>query len=193
MSKGRLFAGRAPNDGGGGKRDQLRSGREQLQLLAGIEVTAKAVERHAEAIGAGIEACEQEEIRRAKQLRLPVVCAPAAPFFYIEMDGTGVPVVKKETGGRAGKVEGQPAHTREVKLGCVFTQTGVDEKAGPFATKSPPLTSPRLNRRAVRLTALQRRLAAWLEPGSEEGRDRRRRRLDLESRRPTLSRRHPNR
>jgi hypothetical protein len=31
------------------------------------------------------------------------------------MDGTGVPVVKKETVGRKGKTDGQPAHTREVK------------------------------------------------------------------------------
>ena len=43
------------------------------------------------------------------------------PLLYIEMDGTGIPVVKAETESRAGKVEGQPAHTREVKLGCVFT------------------------------------------------------------------------
>jgi len=42
----RLFARRAPDDGGGGKRHQLQQGREQLQLLAGVEVTAKAVERH---------------------------------------------------------------------------------------------------------------------------------------------------
>jgi len=106
-------------------------GREQLQLLAGIEVTAKAVERHAEAVGAGIEAGEQEEIRQAKQLDLPDVCTPDAPFFYIEMDGTGVPMTKAETEGRAGKAEGQPAHTREVKLGCVFTQTGVDREGRP--------------------------------------------------------------
>jgi len=106
-------------------------GREQLQLLAGIEVTAKAVERHAEATGVALEACEQEQIHRAKQLELPDVCAPNAPFFYIEMDGTGVPVVKAETEGRAGKVDGQPAHTREAKLGCVFTQTGVDEEGRP--------------------------------------------------------------
>ncbi|MGO9561632.1 MAG: ISKra4 family transposase [Candidatus Korobacteraceae bacterium] len=114
-----------------GSDTSFEQGREQLRLLAGIAVTAKAVERHAEAIGAGIEACEQEEIRRAKQLELPAVCAPAAPIFYIEMDGTGIPVVKAETEGRAGKVEGQPAHTREVKLGCVFTQTGVDEEGRP--------------------------------------------------------------
>ena len=48
------------------------------------------------------------------------------------MDGTGVPVVKKETLGRQGKIAGQPAHTREVKLGCVFTQTTWDRKGCPI-------------------------------------------------------------
>jgi hypothetical protein len=51
---------------------------------------------------------------------------------YIEMDGTGVPMVKAETEGRVGKIEGQPARTREVKLGCVFTQTTVDEQGRPL-------------------------------------------------------------
>src|ERR1039458_10113259 len=46
----------------------------------------------------------------------------------LEGDGTGVPVVKKETVGRPGKLEGQPAHTREAKLGCVFTQTKWDKE-----------------------------------------------------------------
>jgi hypothetical protein len=44
------------------------------------------------------------------------------------MDGTGVPVVKKETAGRKGKLDGLPAHTREAKLGCVFTQTKWDKE-----------------------------------------------------------------
>lgn len=104
---------------------------EKLEQLTGLEVTAKAVERHAEAIGAEIEACEQIEIQRAKQLDLPQVCTPAVPVLYIEMDGTGVPVVKAETEGRAGKAEGQPAHTREVKLGCVFTQTNTQPDRRP--------------------------------------------------------------
>jgi hypothetical protein len=42
------------------------------------------------------------------------------------------PVVRKETQGRIGKVEGQSAHTREVKLGCVFTSVGVDRKNRPI-------------------------------------------------------------
>jgi hypothetical protein len=106
-------------------------GREQLEILAGLEVTSKSIQRHAEAIGADIAARDATEIRRAKQLQLPEVCAPAVPVLYIEMDGTGIPVVKAETEGRAGKTEGLPAHTREVKIGCVFTQTGSDEKGRP--------------------------------------------------------------
>ena len=114
-----------------GAESSFEQGRQQLELLAGMEVTAKAVERQAEAIGAGIEACEQDQIRRAKQLELPEVCVPAAPILYIEMDGTGVPAVKSETEGRSGKIEGQPAHTREVKLGCVFPQSHTNREGRP--------------------------------------------------------------
>jgi hypothetical protein len=114
-----------------GSESSFEQGREQVALLAGLAVTAKAVERQAETIGAEVEAHQQEQIRRAKQLELPAVCTPTVPLLYIEMDGTGVPVVKAETEGRTGKVEGQPAHTREVKLGCVFTQTTTDKEGRP--------------------------------------------------------------
>ncbi len=114
-----------------GGQSSFDEGRQQLELLAGMEVTAKAVERQAEAIGADIEAREQGQIRRAKQLELPVVGAPSVPLLYLQMDGTGVPVVKAETEGRAGKIEGQPCYTREVKLGCVFTQTTTDQEGRP--------------------------------------------------------------
>ena len=75
---------------------------------------------------------EQEVIQRAMQLDLPVVIGQAVPILYVQMDGTGVPVVKKETVGRQGKTEGQPSHTREVKLGCVFTQTTWDKEGFPI-------------------------------------------------------------
>ena len=99
-------------------------GREQLELLAGIQVATKTVERHAEQIGAAIARLDQAEIQRSVQLQLPIPLGPPIPILYIEIDGTGVPVVQKETEGRAGKVEGQPAHSREAKLGCVFTSVG---------------------------------------------------------------------
>lgn len=109
-------------------------GREQMKVLAGLEVTAKSVERSAEAIGADIAQRQQAEIQKALQLDLPVIAGEPIPILYVQMDGTGVPVVKKETVGRQGKVPGQPAHTREVKLGCVFTQTTWDRQGYPIRT-----------------------------------------------------------
>ena len=106
-------------------------GREQMKVLAGLEVTTKAVERTAEAIGGHIAQRQQQEMQRAVQLDLPVVVGEPIPFLYVQMDGTGVPVVKKETEGRKGKTDGQPAHTREVKWGCVFTQTVWDKEGYP--------------------------------------------------------------
>ena len=47
-------------------------GRQQIELLAGLEVTAKAVERTAEGIGADIAAADKREIARALQLNLPI-------------------------------------------------------------------------------------------------------------------------
>ena len=107
-------------------------GRQQMQLLADLEVTAKAVERTAEAIGVDIAQGEHLQIQRAVQLDLPMVLGQPVPILYVQMDGTGVPVVKKETVGRPGKAEGQPSHTREVKLGCVFTQTTWDQEGFPI-------------------------------------------------------------
>ena len=107
-------------------------GREQLKLLAGLTVTTKAVERTAEAIGEDIEQRQQQELQRALQLELPIPIGPRIPLLYVEMDGTGIPVVRKESEDREGKQDGQPAHTREAKLGCVFTQTTVDEEGYPI-------------------------------------------------------------
>jgi hypothetical protein len=114
-------------------------GREQIKILAGLEVTAKSVERTAEAIGDDIAQCEGHQIQKAVQLDLPVIVGEPIPILYVQMDGTGVPVVKKETLGRHGKNDGQPAHTREAKLGCVFTQTTWDEKG--FAIRDPDSTT----------------------------------------------------
>ena len=114
-------------------------GRQQMELLAGLKVTTKAVERTAESIGADIAGCEQTAMDEALQLHLPIIVGEPIPILYVQMDGTGVPVVKKETEGRAGKVGGQPAHTREVKFGCVFTQTGWDNDG--YAIRDPGSTT----------------------------------------------------
>jgi hypothetical protein len=122
-----------------GQEAPFDQGRQQMKLLADLEVTTKAVERTAEGIGVDIAQGEQQEIQRAVQLDLPIIVGEPVPILYVQMDGTGVPVVKKETEGRKGKTDGQPAHTREAKLGCVFTQTAWDEEGYPI--RDPDSTS----------------------------------------------------
>jgi len=112
-------------------------GRQQMKLLAGLTVTTKAVERTAEALGEDIRAREQEQIQQAMQLDLPLIVGEPIPILYVQMDGTGVPVTQTER--TVSKVEDRPARTREVKLGCVFTQTTYDQEG--FAVRDPHSTT----------------------------------------------------
>jgi hypothetical protein len=122
-----------------GQQAPFDHGREQMKVLAGLEVTTKSVERTAEATGGDIAQREQQQIHRAVQLDPPIPVGQPVPILYVQMDGTGVPVVKKETLGRQGKTDGQPAHTREAKLGCVFTQTTWDQEG--YAIRDPDSTT----------------------------------------------------
>ena len=56
---------------------------------------------------------------------VPAAWANLPDLCYLVMDGTGAPMLPSETAGRAGK-DGERAGTREVKIGCFFTQTGLD-------------------------------------------------------------------
>ena len=81
------------------------------------------------------------QIHRLVNLSAPAVAAQLAqgartdpapiPILYVEVDGTGVPMVAEELAGRAGKQEDGSARTREVKLGAVFTQTQPDAEGRP--------------------------------------------------------------
>ena len=114
-----------------GSENSFEHGRQQLEELANLEVTAKAVERQAEAVGQDIADREQAHRQSSVQRELPDIGGDPMECMYVEMDGTGIRVVKAETEGRQGKADGQPSHTREVKLGCVFTQTTTDEEGRP--------------------------------------------------------------
>jgi hypothetical protein len=46
---------------------------------------------------------KKQQIQRGVQLDLPVAMGEPIPILYVQMDGTGVPVVNKETVGRKGK------------------------------------------------------------------------------------------
>lgn len=115
-----------------GAREPFEDGRMSLKELGGIDISAKAVERTAEAIGEEIEMTARRDLQTA-------VAGNVVPFerkqeiatMYVAMDGTGVPVVGRETRGRKGRAEDGKAKTREAKLGCVFTQTANDKEGRP--------------------------------------------------------------
>jgi Uncharacterised protein family (UPF0236) len=112
-----------------GGKEAFAEGREDLEVLAGLQVNTKAVERVSEALGAQIE--EQNQTEQKQILLGKVVCLASQawiPNLYVAIDGSGVPVVARETEGRQGKDPTGKAKTREAKLGCVFTQTTVDEE-----------------------------------------------------------------
>jgi hypothetical protein len=110
-----------------GGKEPFDEGRVDLEELAGIKVKTKEVERTAEAVGTQIETAARKERKAA--LAGKVVMIHAVSKMYVAIDGTGVPMVPHETQGRCGK-DGV-AKTREAKLGCVFTQTGLDQKGRP--------------------------------------------------------------
>jgi hypothetical protein len=108
-------------------------GHEDIKEMAGIGVNPKEIERTAHQLGQEVEGFYQREA--ASFLSGKVVPITPVQTMYIGIDGSGVPVVRAETINRRGKQEGGEAKTREVKLGCIFTQTTVDEKGYPIRDK----------------------------------------------------------
>jgi hypothetical protein len=103
-----------------------------LEELGGVTLTAKRVERAAEASGTAVAAAGRERARLTVARKLvPLPPAPLPDKLYAAIDGTGVPMTGRETAGRQGKGEDGRARTREVKLGVFFTQDKLDEDGYP--------------------------------------------------------------
>ena len=103
-----------------------------LEILAGVRLTVKRVERAAEGSGAAAAAVvrDRASLITARKL-VPLPPSPLPDKLYAAIDGTGVPVTAKETAGRDGKGEDGRARTREVKLAVFFTQDKLDDKGYP--------------------------------------------------------------
>jgi hypothetical protein len=115
-----------------GSRQPFKEAREDLKVYAGIEISPKDVERVAERIGETIEAWQRVGNEELLTAAIPLNTEKTIPVLYIEMDGTGVPMVPYEVAGRKGRQPNGSAKTREVKLGCVFTQTSTDVEGFPI-------------------------------------------------------------
>jgi hypothetical protein len=117
-------------------------GHEDIKEMAGIEVSDKEIERVSYQIGSDVEEYFKAESKQLstnniiplhlQDMNMNMNMNRDIEKMYVLMDGTGVPVVKKETKNRKGKGENGQAKTREAKLGCVFTQTALDEKGFPI-------------------------------------------------------------
>jgi hypothetical protein len=122
-----------------GARGTFQDGAQDLAIYAEVHVSPKSVERVAEAVGADMERWAQAQWRPLRTF-LPADEAPAPGLtFYIEADGTGIPMIAREVQGRRGKQPDGSARTREAKLGCVFTQTTLDAEGRPV--RDPASTS----------------------------------------------------
>ena len=110
-----------------GAKEPFEEGQRDLQELAGVALSTKAVERVSEGIGSEVENVSEREREQAFSEKIVPFASPPAPTMYVAIDGTGVPVRPSEVEGRVGKGGGQ-AKTREAKLGCVFSQTRRDEQ-----------------------------------------------------------------
>ena len=93
-----------------------------LNELAGLKVGSRQLQRLCQDVGAAL---------REKLKRLPAPPAVPVPIMYVEADGTGVPMNRQALQGVKGRGADGQAKTREVKTGCVFTQTGLNEEGGP--------------------------------------------------------------
>ena len=93
-----------------------------LEQTGGICVSARQIQRVVQRVGSGAQDWQERPAQ-------PGSCK--APIMYVSADGTGVPMVPEELEGRRGKQADGKAKTRQVYLGCVFTQHRTDEKGHP--------------------------------------------------------------
>ncbi len=113
-----------------GARESFAEAAGDLDLLAALKVDAKDVERVAEGTGRAVEDWMAQEGTKAR-LAPPVAACEPPETSYVSFDGTGAPMRREELKGVKGKGPDGRARTKEVKLGCVFTQTALDEEGRP--------------------------------------------------------------
>ncbi|MEX2621965.1 MAG: ISKra4 family transposase [Egibacteraceae bacterium] len=109
-----------PSTSGPGRAGRHRADHQTRGTLreADGQQVAAAVQAQADAVVAGT-------LSRLDADRAPI------DTLYVAMDGTGVPCVPAATQGRRGKQSDGHAATREAKLACLFTQSGLDEDGRP--------------------------------------------------------------
>ena len=103
-----------------------------LSGLAGVTISARTIERSAEATGAAARAAADAEATAilARQITVLPPPAPVPGMPYVEVDGTGVPMRASETEERAGQ-DGAAGPGPAGKLARLFTVSRLDENGRP--------------------------------------------------------------
>lgn len=96
-----------------------------LAETGGIGVPARQIQRVVQRVGPDAQAWQEREVHARQCERCE------APVFYVSADGTGTPMRREALAGRRGKQADGTAKTRQVYLGCVFTQHKVDAQGHP--------------------------------------------------------------
>lgn len=132
----------------------------EFRAYCGLEVQGRQIQRVAQAMGPLV--CQvQQQLPPFKH------DSGTIPVLYTAVDGTGVPMMPSELEGRAGKQPDGSAKTREVKLGCIFTQTTTNEEGLPVRDYQSTSYVAGFEEAAdfmvrVRQEAIRRRMAAAL-------------------------------
>jgi hypothetical protein len=91
---------------------------QDLLIYAGLDIDARQIQR--------MIAQTAPRMTQWREAQAPVFNPAAGDIFCVSTDGTGAPMRRKELRGRKGK-RGGKAHTREVKVGTVFTHCKPDQ------------------------------------------------------------------
>jgi len=97
-----------------------------LEQTGGIAVEARQIQRLVQRLGPALNKWPERKEHSPAEASAPI------PILYVSADGTGIPMRKSELLGRKGKQPDGKAKTRQVYLGCVFTQHKTDEKGRPI-------------------------------------------------------------
>jgi len=95
-----------------------------LLAYAGVAVEGRAIQRMANLMG--------PRMRGVRESQPEPEAAKTIPIMYASADGTGVPMMRSVLKGVKGRQPDGSARTREVKLGCIFTQQGADAEGNPL-------------------------------------------------------------
>jgi hypothetical protein len=116
-----------------GSRSSFAEAAEDLEAYAYLKIDPTDIERIAEETGLAIGKWMDHQAETALESSSAFSSAKSdIATAYLSFDGTGIPMRREELEDRKGRQSDGSARTREVKLGCVFTQTTTDSEGFPI-------------------------------------------------------------